>query len=540
MVNKELVIHVDEDTIHIALLEDKLLMEYHKVKREGGFCVGDIYLGKVRKTTAGLNASFVDIGHPKDAFLHRLDLGVHFKSMDKLISALSKKKKITPFSEIKPSEPYATNVKITEVLSSGDIILAQVSKESISTKGPRLSCEIAITGRHVVLLPLGHKVSFSQKIKSNEERKRLKKHVLEVLPPNFGVIVRTAAKGVDGVDVENDIRSLVSKWEDILERVSKSTAPSLILSEDNRINTMLRDILNDQFSNIYVDDKIIIEEIREYIKNISPEQEKIVKLYKGSVSIFDNFDITRQVKGQFGKLIPFKRKAYMIIEHTEALHVIDINSGTRINNSSTQEEVSLEVNLNAIPHIARQLRLRDMGGIIVIDFIDMHKKDNREMLLKAMKDAMILDRAKHTILPLTRFGLMQITRQRVRPETKINILETCPSCNGTGEITPAILFDTQIEAQIKSITEDQDCKYLIIKVHPYLAAYINKGLFSQAFKWMWAFKCYLRVLPDESVGYVDAKYYDKSGVELSTGDLLERYDDVVIESGDESDENNNK
>ena len=525
MVNKELVIHVSDNTIHIALLEDKLLMEYHKVEREGGFCVGDIYLGKVRKTMAGLNASFVNIGHAKDAFLHRLDLGVPFKSMDKLISALSKKKKCSPFTQIKQSEPHPTSAKITEILSAGDVVLTQVSKEAISTKGPRLTCEISITGRHVVLLPFGNKISFSQKIKSNEERKRLKRHVIEVLPHNFGVIVRTAAKGVDGSDVENDIISLISKWDDILERVKNSAAPSLILSEDNRINTMLRDILNDQFSNVFVDDKSIFEEIKKYINNISPDQEKIVKLYKGSVSIFDNFDITRQIKGQFGKLIPFKRKAYMIIEHTEALHVIDINSGTRINNTSSQEEASLEVNLNAIDHIARQLRLRDMGGIIVIDFIDMHKKENRETLLKAMKEAMNSDRAKHTILPLTRFGLMQITRQRVRPETKINILETCPSCNGTGEITPSILFDTQIEARIKCITEEQECKNLIIKVHPYLAAYINKGLFSQAVKWMFKFKCYLKVVPDEAVGYVDARYYDKYGVEFSSGDLLDRYDD---------------
>lgn len=517
--------------IHIALLEDKLLMEYHKVGREGGFCVGDIYLGKVKKTMVGLNAAFVNIGHAKDAFLHRLDLGVPFKSMDKLINTLSKKKNCPPFTQLKPQEPHPASAKITDILSAGNLVLTQVSKEAISTKGPRLTCEISITGRHVVLLPFGNKISFSQKIKSNEERKRLRRHVANVLPKNYGVIVRTAAKGVEGSDVESDIISLVKKWDDIQERVKQSVAPSLILSEDNRINTMLRDVLNDQFSNIYVDDKSIFDEVREYVGSILPEQEKIVKLFKGSVPIFDNFDITRQIKGQFGKLIPFKRKAYMIIEHTEALHVIDINSGTRVNNAATQEEASLEVNLNAVEHIARQLRLRDMGGIIVIDFIDMHKNDNRETLLKAMKEAMSGDRAKHTVLPLTRFGLMQITRQRVRPETKINILERCPSCGGTGEITPSILFDAQIEARIKYITESDEYKYIAIKVHPYLAAYINKGFFSLALKWSLRYKCIIKVKPDESIGYVDAKYFDKLGSEIPSEDLLSIY-------GSESDDYN--
>lgn len=522
MANKELVVHVADNMIHIALLEEKLLMEYHKVERIGGYSVGDIYLGKVRKTMAGLNASFVNIGHGKDAFLHRLDLGVHFKSMSKLVDNLIKKKKTISFSGFKKVEDFSVDDKITEVLSSGDTVLVQVIKEAISTKGPRLSCEISLTGRHVVLLPMGSKIALSQKIRVSEERKRLKRAVANVLPPNFGAIVRTAAIGAEGVDLENDVLMLVNRWEDILQKIKDAEVPSLILSEDNRVNTMLRDILSDQFSNIYVDDKLLYNDIKEYIKQIAPEKEKIVKLYKGtSVSIFDNYDITRQIKGLFGKLVPFKRKAYMIIEHTEALHVIDINSGTRLSNATSQEEVALDVNLNAVPHIARQLRLRDMGGIVVIDFIDMHKKENREALFEAMKMEMGTDRAKHTILPLSKFGLMQITRQRVRPETKIEITETCPTCRGTGTITPSILFDAQIENKIEYFVEDQNCRWLTIKVHPYLAAYIKRGLISLELRWMLKYKCFIRVIPDESMGYVDAKYFDHSGYELFAGSLFD-------------------
>ncbi|MFI3321850.1 MAG: Rne/Rng family ribonuclease [Rikenellaceae bacterium] len=520
--NKELIVHASEDMIYIALLEDKALVEYHKVERLGGYSVGDIYIGKVRKLMPGLNASFVNIGHPKDAFLHRLDLGVHYKSMAKFVDGVVKKKKEGDFASFNRIEPYLPSAKISEVLSTGDTILVQVVKEAISTKGPRLSCEISLTGRHVVLLPMGSKIAVSQKIRKNDERRRLKTYVSAVLPNNFGAIIRTAAIGAEQSEIEADVAMLVKRWDDIIEKAKDSQIPSLILSEESRVNTILRDILSDQFSNIHVDDKEIFEDIKDYIKYIAPEQERIVKLYKeGAVSIFDNFDVTRQVKGLFGKLIPFKRKAYMIVEHTEALHVIDINSGTRLNNASSQEEVALEVNLNAVPHIARQLRLRDIGGIIVIDFIDMKKRDNREILWEAMKKEMAADRAKHTILPLTKFGLMQITRQRVRPATKIDISEVCPACKGTGEISPSILFDAQIEANIAALIEEHGCKWIVVRVHPYLAAFINKGLISERLKWMMRYRCFISVIPDESVGYVDAKYYDKSGFALYSGSLFD-------------------
>ncbi|MFI3314564.1 MAG: Rne/Rng family ribonuclease [Rikenellaceae bacterium] len=534
--NKELIVQGAEDMIHIALLEDKTLVEYHKVERVGGYSVGDIYLGKVRKTMPGLNAAFVNIGHKKDAFLHRLDLGLHYKSMSKFVNEVTKKKKEIDFEKFDNLDSYPTNVKITEILGSGDTVLVQVIKEAISTKGPRVTTELSLTGRYVVLLPMGNKVAVSQKIRKNFERRRLRRAVLSALPENFGAIVRTASVGAESEDIEADVKMLAERWHEIVKKIEEAANPSLILSEDGRVNTILRDILSDEFSHVHIDDNEIFEEIKEYIKVIAPEKEKIVKLYKGSsVSIFDNFDVTRQIKGGFGKLIPFKRKAYMIVEHTEALHVIDINSGTRLNNATSQEETALEVNLNAVPHIARQLRLRDMGGIIVVDFIDMRKKEHKEALLEAMRKEMGNDRAKHTILPLSRFGLMQITRHRVRPETKIAINETCPACHGTGEISPSILFDAQIENKICALKEDEDARWINIKVHPYLAAYINKGLFSLRMKWMWKYKCYISVIPDESVGYVDAKYFGRQGYEFSSGSIFD-YDENDVDA-DVDDEN---
>lgn len=529
MVNKELVVHVTPELINIALLEDKQLVELSREECQSGFSVGDIYLGKVRKTMSGLNAAFVSIGHPKDAFLHYLDLGNQFRSFNKLTDSLQKKKTVN-FEKFRRGEDIKKDGKVGDVLTPGQTILCQVIKEAISTKGPRLTTEISLTGRNVVLLPFGTKISISQKIKSSEERKRLKRIAERVLPGNYGVIIRTAALGKDTADVENDILLQVKRWESILEKLRTATVPSLVQGETSRTNTILRDLLNDAFTSIHVDDSALYQQVKEYIRQIAPEKEKIVKLYKGSVSIFDNFDITRQIKGLFGKLIPFKRKSYMIVEHTEALHVIDINSGPRVRNAESQEAIALEVNINAVPHIARQLRLRDMGGIIVIDFIDMHKNENKELLYRTMKEAMANDRAKHTVLPLSKFGLMQITRQRVRPETKIKNVDTCPTCRGTGEITPAILFDAQIENELAFFIEEHDCRYIRVKVHPYVAAYINKGVFSLRWKWMFRYKCYIKVVGDEAIGYVDAKYYNREGDELISHSIIENDLNIEIDA----------
>ncbi|MFI3262750.1 MAG: Rne/Rng family ribonuclease, partial [Rikenellaceae bacterium] len=513
MTSKELIIHVTEENINIAMLEGGQLVELHKEERASGFCVGDIYLGKVRKTMSGLNAAFVNIGHPKDAFIHYLDLGNNYKSMSKLLDVAHKKKQQSiTFSKFPKQEELKRSGRINDILSSGQNVLVQVIKESISTKGPRISSDISLTGRHVVLLPFGSKVSISQKIKNNTERRRLKVTVGENLPLNFGAIIRTAALNQPEEDIINDIKSLVKRWDDIIEKCKTAQVPSLIMSEEARVNTMLRDLLNSSFTNIYVDDETICEEIREYIRLIAPDRTKIVKYYKGTaVSIFDNFDITRQIKGLFGKLVPFKRKAYMIIEHTEAMHVIDINSGPRIKNAESQEEIALEVNLGAVPLIARQLKLRDMGGIIVIDFIDMHKNEHKERLFQAMREAMSTDRAKHTILPLSKFGLMQITRQRVRSERQIDNKEMCPTCKGTGKISPAILFDTEIENQIASHIEDNQLKFIKIAVHPYVKSYLTSGLISKRMRWVMKYKCAIKIVEDESLGVVEARYYDKTG-----------------------------
>lgn len=509
--NRELIINVTESEITIAQTEDKVLVELNKEQCKSGFAVGDIYLGKVRKIMPGLNAAFVNIGHEKDAFIHYLDLGAQFPSLDKLVSSIQPGKRGQRVESMKLEEPIDKEGKIGSYLQVGQSVMVQIAKEAISTKGPRLTADISLAGRNVVLVPFSSKVFLSQKIRSNEEKKRLKRIAAGVLPKNFGVIIRTAAMEAKDVDIEQDILSLVDRWHKCLQQIRKKEAPALLMSELSRANTIIRDTLNNSFSQIVVNDEAMFNEIRSYIRVIEPESEKIVKLYRGTVPIFDNFDISKQIKSLFAKYVSLRRGAYLIIEHTEAMNVIDVNSGNRTKAEDNQEQTAMDVNLAAAKEIARQLRLRDLGGIVIIDFIDLHKQQNRQLLYEEMQKLMATDKAKHTILPLTKFGLMQITRQRVRPVAVQDVTDVCPTCNGTGKIQPTVLLDKKIENQISYLTQDRKHKFIELRVSPYVSSYLKRGLWSLRLRWMWRYKCRLRITADQSVGIIDIHYLDKKG-----------------------------
>lgn len=513
--NRELIINVTKSEITIALAEDKQLVELNKESVKTGFAVGDIYFGRVRKIMPGLNAAFVNIGHEKDAFIHYLDLGPQFASLQKLVGQLlGPKRNNVRFDTFKLEQPIGKTGKISNLLATGQPIMVQVAKEAISTKGPRLTADISLAGRNVVLIPFSNKISISQKIRSAEERKRLKKIVSSVLPKNYGVIVRTAAQGKNDADIEQDVQSLIARWEGTLENVKTLEPPSLLLGEMNRATTILRDSLNGSFSTIAVDDKEMYDAIREYIRVISPEQEKIVKLYKGKVSILDNYDMSRQIKSLFSKYVSLKRGAYLIIEHTEAMNVIDVNSGNRAKVADDQESTAMDVNLMAAAEIARQLRLRDMGGQVVIDFIDLHKAENRQKLYKTMQELMAGDKAKHTILPLSKFGLMQITRQRVRPEAIEHVEEVCPMCGGTGKMTTTVSIERELENLIAYYAGEKKIKLLKLLVSPYVSAYLKRGFPSVRLRWMIKYRFRMPVRIDQSLGVVEYKFLDRKDRQL--------------------------
>lgn len=514
--SKELIIDVHGNEIDIALLDNKKLLELNKEKSNPKFSVGDIYLGRVRKIMPGLNAAFVDVGYEKDAFLHYLDLGPQFKSLQKMLGyALSRKGRIPSMKNFKREPDIDKKGKIDQVLTSGQLVLVQIAKEPISTKGPRLTSEITIAGRNMVLMPFYDKVSISQKIESNEEKNRLKTLLKSIRPTNYGVIVRTAAEGRMVKTLDEELRNLVKKWESCFEKLRGAKPPFLAISELNRTSAILRDMLSTSFQNIHINDENIAREIKEYIETIAPEKSKIVQLFKGSTPIFEKFGILKQIKSSFGRTVSFKSGAYLIIEHTEALHVIDVNSGNRAKTVDNQESTALEVNLSACDEIARQLRLRDMGGIIVIDFIDMQNQENKNKVFERMKQAMESDRTKHSILPLSKFGLMQITRQRVRPEMHINTREKCPTCEGTGEISPSITLVDRIENNLADICEKTSQKHITLRTHPFIAAYLKKGIFTTITgKWKRSFKRKIKLVPISSYDFLEYHFYDAEGEEI--------------------------
>lgn len=515
----ELVIDVQPNEVSIAVLEDKRVVEIQREARNLSFSVGNVYLGKVKKMMPGLNAAFVDVGYKKDAFLHYQDLGTSFKGLDKYLKAIiSDKKKVASLNKFANEPNIPKEGTITDVLKQGDEILVQVTKEPISTKGPRLTSEISFAGRYLVIIPFGDKVSVSQKIKSTEERARLKQLIQSIKPKNFGVIVRTSAEGKRVAELDTELRTLVKRWDDNMPKVHKAKSPSLIYEETGRTVALLRDIFNPSFEHIYINDLDVYNEVHDYVTIIAPERAKIVEHYTGELPIFDNFAVTKQIKSGFGKTVTFKSGAYLIIEHTEAMHVIDVNSGNRSKASVGQENTAIDVNLAAADEIARQLRLRDMGGIIVVDFIDMHESENRQKLFDHMRTIMANDRARHNILPISKFGLMQITRQRVRPVLDFKTAETCPVCFGKGEIRPSILFTDVLETKVGDVVKKLKVKKFKLYVHPYIAAFINQGFFSLKMKWRLKYSMGIQILPDQSLGFLEYKFFDKDKTELDMKD----------------------
>jgi ribonuclease G len=510
-VTKELIINAAPEGTEIALLEDKKLVELHNQKLDATFAAGDIYLGKVKKLIPGLNAAFIEVGYEKDAFLHYTDLSPYVKSLLKFtnLAVNEHNEEGFDFGNFKVEPEIIKTGKINEVFVGKPNVLVQVLKEPIAQKGPRLTCEISLPGRYVVVTPFTNVVAVSRKIHSSEERKRLQKIIEAVKPKNLGVIVRTAAEGMQTADLHQDLLELEATWKTIQRNLKGAVPPKKILSEQGKTNTMLRDLLNEDFNKIILNDKDLYNDTKAYIQRIAPSKVDIVTMFSSTIPIFDQYGITKQVKAAFGKTVNLPSGAYLIIEHTEALHVVDVNSGYK-SVSNNQEQNALETNLEAAEEIARQLRLRDLGGIIVIDFIDMKLPDNRKRLADEMERFMKPDRAKHAVLPLSKFGLMQVTRQRMKPELKINTTEVCPSCNGSGKISSSLILEDEIAKNLSYLIM-QKHKGLSIQVHPIVYTYLTAGFPSKRMKWSWKYKQKITVVPNSNNTLTEFNFYDNSG-----------------------------
>ncbi len=513
-VNKELIVRSSSDAVDFALLKGGKLTELHKEEESNNFAVGDIFIAKIRKPVTGLNAAFVNVGYEKDAFLHYHDLGPQLSSMLKFIKGVSTGKiKDYTLKDFPFENDIDKDGSINDVIKANQSILVQIVKEPISTKGPRISSELSLAGRYLVMVPFSDRVSVSQKIESKEEKERLKRLVRSIKPKGFGVIIRTVAEGKKVAELDKDLENLLNKWSVMCKKLNKASLPSKVLVELNRASSILRDIFNDTFTSIQVNDATLYSEIKEYVQEIAPKKESIVKLYKDTTTpIYEKFGIERQIKTSFGRTATMSKGAYLIIEHTEALHVVDVNSGNRSNKAKNQEDTALEVNLLAASEIARQLRLRDMGGIIVVDFIDMSKPDHRRKLFDHLRDEMKDDRAKHKILPPSKFGLIQITRQRVRPEMIIKTTEKNPNITKDGEVEAPIVLVDKIKADLEKLLKGPASgNGIILNIHPFIAAYLTKGFPSIRFQWYMEHKKWVKVQSRDAYTYLEYRFKNKDG-----------------------------
>lgn len=516
--NKELVINSSSKGVDIALLENKKLVELSHEAADTVFSVGDIFIGKIIRLVPGLNAAFVNVGYEKDAFLHYTDLGPNIRSLVKYTNMATRGQLNSHLlKDFKFERQIVKTGKITEALNKKHPILVQVLKEPISTKGPRLTCEISLSGRYMVLTPFSSGIHISKKIESKEEKERLRRLLESIKPKNFGVIVRTAAQKKKASELMAEVNGLVEKWKDVKNGLRTAVSPEKVLSEDDKTSTLLRDLLSDSFNKIVVNDKNMQGQVTSYVKSIAPGKEKIVQLHNSKRSIFDHYDITKQIKSSFGKTVNIQGGSYLVIEHTEAMHVIDVNSGHKSGSNMDQENQALMVNLESASEVARQLRLRDIGGIIIVDFIDMKKAENKKLVYNRMRDMMKDDRAKHTVLPLSRFGLMQITRQRVKPAIKIATQENCPSCMGSGKIKSTILLSDDINENLEYLVREMNHKGLKLIVHPYIQAFLTKGIYSKQMEWFWKYKQWTKIESVDDYALTEYQFLDASGEKIELG-----------------------
>ncbi|MCQ2298894.1 MAG: Rne/Rng family ribonuclease [Bacteroidales bacterium] len=514
--NKELVISSSAEETQIALMEDKQLVELHKEKNNAHFTVGDIFVGKISKIMSGLNAAFVDVGGDKDGFAHYLDFGPQFNSFNKYLKlAMNGDASMCTLENFKMEKVFEKGGNLADVLKVGQYVVAQITKEPISTKGPKLTGDISLAGRYLVLVPFSNKVSISAKIKDKEERKRIQRLIQSIRPQNFGIIARTISEGRSVAELDGDLKNLLDEWASMTKKLKTINSPSKIHAEPSAASALLRDVLTDEFNTVYTDSPQTYEEVRGYLRSIAPDKEDIVRLYKMQTPIFEQFGIQRDIRRAFGKIVTIRSGVYLYIEHTEAMNVIDVNSGNHIKAGTGQEDTALQVNIESAKEIARQLRLRDMGGIVIVDFVDMNKAENRKKLYDVMCEEMKKDKARHTILPLSKFGLMQITRQRVRPVIEVDDQEKCPFCQGTGTIKSSIVVVDEIESNLRYMSSVQGMKKLSITTHPYIYAYLTKGWKSVRRKWQKTYKVRLKINPSESMNLLEYKFLNEVGEEIS-------------------------
>ncbi|MFW6157468.1 MAG: Rne/Rng family ribonuclease [Balneolaceae bacterium] len=532
----QIIIHGSGKQTRIALLENGELAQLFIESEENQRTVGNIYLARVHKVMSGIRAAFIDMGTPKDAFLHFSDAGDHLKEYVQMLNgkdAIHKNVRDqlakTNFDKIPNYEKQNWAGKI---LQSGQKLLVQIVKEPIGSKGPRVSTDITIAGRFLVLIPMGEYIAVSKKISYYKERRRLKSIVGSMLPDGFGVIIRTVAQKQDKKALEEDMRNVLKKWEQILDRLETAKPPELLYNDLDMTESLIRDLFAKQYDRVLIDDPDLHKEIKDYVSQIAPKMLPNVELYKGREHIFDYMKIAKDVDSIFSPRVPMPSGGYLIFEQTEAMYVVDVNSGPYAAKQK-QEDNSLKTNLEAAREVAKQLRLRDIGGIIVVDFIDLRDGKNRKKIYDELKKEFKKDQAKTNVIGMSDFGLVQITRQRIRPSVVNSVSKVCPMCGGSGNVVTQNTIVADLDAWISKFKHNTEYRAVDIYINPYLKSYLERGLLSIKWKWMLRYFVRISLIADENVSLNEYKV-TLAGSDIDITDVVMRDESVdeLIESAE--------
>ncbi len=513
----QIIVHSSGKQVRTALIENGDIAQLFIESPENQRTVGDIYLAEVHKVMRGIRAAFISMGTPKDAFLHFSDTG---ENLHNYIAMLNGKDAIPKWFDQYPlaAGPEDTKSEKTGELSSTDEqnrmgallqpkqkLMVQIVKEPIGSKGPRVSTNISIAGRFLVLMPMGDYVAVSKRIRSFKERRRLRSIVSSILPEGFGVIVRTVAQGQKAEALQEDLKDVLDKWAGILEKMKTAKPPGLLHRDMDMTESLIRDLFAKDYDRVLIDDPKLFKSIKTYVSRVAPDMIPQIQLYKGSEHIFDYMKISQDVESIFSPRVKMPSGGYLIFEQTEAMYVVDVNSG-RYAAKRAQEDNSLKTNLEAAREIAKQLRLRDIGGIIVVDFIDLRDDVNRKKVYDELKKEFRKDRAKTNVLPMSDFGLVQITRQRIRPSVVKSVSKACPMCGGSGQLVSKDTILADLDAWLTKFRYAYKYRSVDMYVNPYLASLLQSGLISTRMKWMLRFWMRINITADESISMNDFKF----------------------------------
>ncbi len=504
---KEIIINVSLGETRIAILEDQKLVELYFERPESERMVGDIYYARVAKVVKGMQAAFIDIGQQQDAFLHFSDVVDNLKDFDTLFTN-NKQAKNESTSRKRRRNGNGNDVP----LRPGQQILVQVTKEPIAHKGARITTNITLPGRFVVFVPFSNVIGISRKISHRRERKRLKDIGRKVCPPGFGMVIRTVSEGKDEEAIQADYKTLMQQWEKMASEIKKNEPPCLVFKDMGILSSVIRDLFTSDISRLAVDSRKLYRQIIRYLQDVSPGLVSRVELYRKKEPIFDQFGIESEISKSLARKFWLKSGGYIFFDHTEALTAIDVNSG-RFIGKKDHDANSLRINLEAAREIARQLRLRDIGGIIIIDFIDMVEEKNRKRLQDEFAKELRQDRAQVSLAPISIFGIIEMTRERIRPNLLHSISEACPACLGTGRIVSKSTVVARIERWIKRYRSEKGDRALQLVVHPELAKYLTFGFNSHLRKISWKYWTRIKVITEDTMSMDEFRVLDRNGSE---------------------------